>query len=154
MHATADGVLLAFHDARARPGHRPPGGRSRHCRTTEIAQARIGGIDPIPTLAELFEAFPTARFNIDAKSDASVDLLAEAIAEHDAYDRVCVSSFGVGRLHRLRRRLGPRVASAASIAGVAFNRFVPWLTRALNTPASALQMPEYQRRSSGRRLRC
>ena len=63
------------------------------------------------------------------------------IAEHDAYDRVCVSSFSVTRLHRLRRRLGPRVASAASSAGVAVNRFVPWLTWALNSSAPVLQMP-------------
>ncbi len=63
------------------------------------------------------------------------------IAEHEAYERVCVSSFNVNRVHRLRRRLGPRVASAASAAGVAVNRFVPWLTWALNSPAPVLQMP-------------
>ena len=68
-------------------------------------------------------------------------LLAEAIAEHDAYDRVCVSSFGIRRLWELRRRLGRRVASAASPMGIAANRFAPWLTRVLNTPAPALQMP-------------
>ena len=57
-----------------------------------------------------------------------------AIADHDAYERVCVSSFSVARLHRLRRRLGTRVPSAASSAGVAVNRFLPWLTWALNSP--------------------
>ena len=51
------------------------------------------------------------------------------------------ASFGVRRLHRLRRRLGRRVASAASPLGVALNRFVPWLTRVLNTPAPVLQIP-------------
>ena len=71
-----------------------------------------------------------------------MDLLAATIAEHDAYDRVCISSFGVARLHRLRRRLGSRVASAASSPGVAVNRFVPWLTWALNSPAPVLQMPD------------
>ncbi len=69
------------------------------------------------------------------------DLLAAAIAEHEAYDRVCVSSFSVARLHRLRRLLGPRVASAASSAGVAVNRFLPWLTWALNSVAPVLQLP-------------
>ena len=33
------------------------------------------------------------------------------------------------------------VASAASSAGVATNRFLPWLTRALNSPAPVLQIP-------------
>jgi glycerophosphoryl diester phosphodiesterase len=44
-------------------------------------------------------------------------------------------------LHRLRRRLGKRVASAATLHGVAWNVFAPALTRVLNTPAAALQMP-------------
>jgi glycerophosphoryl diester phosphodiesterase len=44
-------------------------------------------------------------------------------------------------VHQLRRRLGRSVASGASALGIAFNRFAPWLTWALNTPAAALQMP-------------
>jgi glycerophosphoryl diester phosphodiesterase len=140
VHATADGVLLAFHDGVLdRVTDRT--GRIGELPYDEIRRARIHGIDPIPTLAELFVAFPAVRFNIDAKSDAAVDLLADTIAEHEAYDRVCVSSFGVRRVHRLRRRLGRSVASGASALGIAFNRFAPWLTWALNTPAAALQMP-------------
>ena len=63
--------------------------------------------------AELLEAFPEARFNVDAKADPAVDLLADTIGEHDAYDRVCVSSFSPARLHRLRRRLGRLRGGAA-----------------------------------------
>ena len=140
VHATADGVLLAFHDDRLdRVTDRT--GMVAALPWSEVSQARIHGRDPIPRLAELLTAFPEARFNIDAKSTGAVDLLAAAIAEHEAWDRVCVSSFGVGRLHRLRRRVGRRVASSASSAGVATNRFLPWLTRVLNTPAPALQIP-------------
>lgn len=140
VHLTADGVLIAFHDneldrvtdARGKIAELP---------YEVVAQARIGGHDPIPTLTELFEAFPDARFNIDAKSSGAVDALARTIADHDAYERVCVSSFGIRRLHRLRRLLGPRVPSAASALGIAVNRFAPWLTAALDTSAQALQMP-------------
>jgi glycerophosphoryl diester phosphodiesterase len=140
VHATADGVLVAFHDyVLDRVTDRT--GPIAQLPYAEVARARIGGHDPIPLLSELLTEFPVARFNIDAKSDAAVDLLAEAIAEHEAHERVCVSSFSVARLHRLRRRLGQRVASAASSAGVAVNRFVPWLTWALNSPAPVLQMP-------------
>lgn len=140
VHATTDGVLVAFHDVQLdRVTDRT--GRITRLPYAEVARARVGGRDPIPTLAELLVAFPAARFNIDAKSDGAVGLLAEAVAEHEAYDRVCVTSFGVARLHRLRRRLGPRVASAASSAGVALNRFTPWLTWALNSPAPVLQLP-------------
>jgi glycerophosphoryl diester phosphodiesterase len=140
VHATADRVLVAFHDDvldRVTDRTGPIAGLPY----AEVAKARIGGRDPIPRLAELLTAFPDARFNIDAKSDGAVDLLAAVITEHEAYARVCISSFNVGRLHRLRRRLGPRVASAASSAGVAVNRFLPWLTWALNSPAPVLQLP-------------
>jgi glycerophosphoryl diester phosphodiesterase len=140
VHATADGVLLAFHDDRLdRVTDRR--GRIAELPYAAVAEARIHGIDPVPRLAELLTAFPDARFNIDAKSPAAVDLLADTIAEHEAGDRVCLSSFGVQRLHRLRRRAGRSVASSASAAGVAANRFLPGLTRVLNTPAPALQIP-------------
>jgi glycerophosphoryl diester phosphodiesterase len=151
VHPTRDGVLMAFHDARL---DRVSDARGPIADRTyaELREIRIGGLDPIPTLAELLTTFPDARFNIDAKADRSVDLLADLIAEHKAYDRVCVSSFGIARLHRLRRRVGSRVPSAATVAGVAVNRYAPWLTRALNTPAAALQLPEFQV-VAGRRLR-
>jgi glycerophosphoryl diester phosphodiesterase len=140
VHATADGVLVALHDdVLDRVTDRT--GPIAQLRYAEVAQARIGGHNPIPRLSELLTAFPDARFNIDAKSDATVELLASMIAEQEAYERVCVSSFSVARLHRLRRRLGPRVASAASSAGVAVNRFAPWLTWALNSSAPVLQLP-------------
>ena len=141
VHATADRMLVAFHDSVLdRVTDRT--GTIARLPYAEVASARIAGQDPIPLLSELLTAFPDARFNIDAKSDGAVDLLAEVIAEHDAYDRVCISSFSVARVHRLRRRLGVRVASAASSAGVAVNRFVPWLTWALNSSAPVLQMPD------------
>jgi glycerophosphoryl diester phosphodiesterase len=140
VHATADGVLLAFHDPRLdRVTDRS--GVIAEMPYVAVKEALIGGTDPIPTLAELFVRFPRARFNIDAKSDLAVDLLADTIEEYEAHDRVCLSSFGVNRLHRLRRRLGKRVASAATMHGVAWNVFAPALTRVLNTPAAALQMP-------------
>lgn len=152
VHATADGVLLAFHDPRLdRVTDRS--GLITELPYAEVKDALIGGHDPIPTLAELFTSFPQCRFNIDAKSETAVELLADAIEEHEAHDRVCVSSFSVRRLHRLRRLLGPRVASAASMGGVAWNRFVPVLNRLLNTPAPALQMPvEYLVLGRNRRI--
>jgi glycerophosphoryl diester phosphodiesterase len=140
VHATSDGVLLAFHDARLdRVTDRR--GLIAQLPYAEVRQALIGGRDPIPTLTELLTRFPQARFNIDAKADTSVDLLADIIEENKAADRVCVSSFNVRRVHRLRRRLGDRVASAASMRGIAWNLVAPALTRLLNTPAAALQMP-------------
>jgi glycerophosphoryl diester phosphodiesterase len=140
VHATRDGVLLAFHD-RVLDRVTDHRGAIADLSYAEISEARIHGIDPIPRLSELLAEFPDARFNVDAKSPAAVALLAEAIAEFDAYDRVCVCSFGIRRLYELRRRLGCRVPSAASALGIAANRFLPWMTWALDTPAPVLQMP-------------
>jgi glycerophosphoryl diester phosphodiesterase len=140
VHATRDGVLLAFHD-RVLDRVTDRNGTIADLSYAQISEARIHGIDPIPRLSELLAEFPDARFNIDAKSPAAVALLAEAIAEFDAYDRVCVCSFGIRRLYELRRRLGWRVPSASSALGIAANRFLPWMTWALDTPAPVLQMP-------------
>ena len=139
VHATRDGVLLAFHD-RVLDRVTDHNGAIADLSYAQISEARIHGIDPIPQLSELLAEFPDARFNIDAKSPAAVTLLAETIAEFDAYDRVCVCSFGIRRVYELRRRLGWRVPSAASALEIAANRFLPWMT-ALDTPAPVLQMP-------------
>jgi glycerophosphoryl diester phosphodiesterase len=140
VHATSDGVLLAFHDPRL-DRVTDHSGAIAELPYAQVKEALIGGLEPIPTLAELFTRFPEARFNIDAKGDTAVELLADTIEEHEAQDRVCVSSFSPKRLHRLRRRLGRRVASSASMRGIAWNRFAPLVNRLLNTPAPALQMP-------------
>ena len=151
VHATADGGLLAFHDPLLDRVTNGSGAVAQRT-TAELAQVLIGGRDAIPTFAELLEAFPDARFNVDAKSDPAVDLLADAIGDHDAYERVCVSSFSPARLHRLRRRLGPRVPTAVSSRGVVLHRFAPWLTPWLDSPAPALQVP-LSTRIGGRTVR-
>jgi glycerophosphoryl diester phosphodiesterase len=140
VHATRDGVLLAFHD-HVLDRVTDHTGAIADMTFAQVSEARIHGIDPIPRLAELLAEFPDARFNIDAKSMTAVALLVSTIEEYEAYDRVCVASFGIRRLYELRRRLGWRVPSAASALGIAVNRFVPWVTWALNTPAPVLQMP-------------
>jgi glycerophosphoryl diester phosphodiesterase len=144
VHATADGVLIAFHDDKL---DRVTDGRGAIAELTyqQVAEARIHGIDPIPLFQDLLTAFPDARFNVDAKSAKSVDLLAELIIRHNAQDRVCVGSFGIRRIHRLRKKLGKQVPSAASALGIAINRFAPRLTKIINTPAPVLQMPVEQK---------
>ena len=67
----------------------------------------------MPTLAELFDAFPDARFNIDIKSERSVEALASFIEERQAWDRVLIGSFSGSRLNAFRRRTNGRVATSA-----------------------------------------
>lgn len=140
VHSTADGVLVAFHDDRlGRVTDRA--GLIADLPWAEVREARIGGQDPIPTLAELFDAFPGHRFNIDIKAPGAIRPLVRTINEFHAHDRVCVGSFGVDRIREFRRLMGAQVATSLAGPGVAWTRFVPVLPRLLNDPGVVLQIP-------------
>src|SRR5258707_1361405 len=70
VHATSDGVLRASHARRLQRVPDPGGGIST-LTAAEIAPARVGD-EPIPTMADLLEAFPEARFNIDVKEPNTI----------------------------------------------------------------------------------
>ena len=111
VQATADGVLVAFHDDDLQRTCGRPGLISA-LPWSEVGTARVGGVEPIPLLADLFEAFPDVRINIDCKTETARQPLVTALRRHDALDRVCVGSFSHGRLNRLRRELGPKLCTS------------------------------------------
>ena len=121
VQATADGVLIAFHD---RTLDRVTGQPGRVCRLTlkEIAGARIGGTEPIPVLEDVLAAWPDVRFNIDVKDAPAVAPLAGVLRRTNAWDRVCVVSFSASRLRAARRALDRPVCMAASPLGTAMVR--------------------------------
>jgi len=115
VHVTTDGVVVAFHDNDlVRTCDRP--GRISDLPWSEVATARVDGVEPIPRLTDLLEAWPHARLNIDCKTDAAADPLADVLARTGVLDRVCVASFSDRRTARLRRRLGPGLCSGAGPA--------------------------------------
>lgn len=117
VHATRDGHLVAFHDedlARVTDVT----GRIRDLTFGQVAEFRVGDREPIPTVDDLFDAFPHARFNIDIKHPNAVVPLVEAIRRHGAERRVCVGSFSRTNIHRFRGLL-PEVPTAVSVTGVA-----------------------------------
>jgi len=111
VQATADGVLLAFHDRRL---DRMTDARGRICDLpyAEVSRARLGGAEPIPLLAQLLADFPDVRFNIDAKHPGTLRPLAQVLTSARALDRVCLASFSDRRLRWLRSALGPGVCTA------------------------------------------
>ncbi len=111
VQATADGVLLAFHDGRL---DRVTDGTGRICDLpyAQVARARIAGVEPIPLLADLLAAFPDVRFNIDAKHPATLRPLVRVLTEAAALHRVCLASFSDRRLRWLRSALGPGACTA------------------------------------------
>jgi glycerophosphoryl diester phosphodiesterase len=112
VQVTADGVVVVFHDEDLqRLCGRPE--RVSDLPAAELAELRIAGTEPIPTLAELLREWPEVRLNIDCKSVAAIAPLAAAVRDHDAFDRVCLSSFSDRRLGALRRRLGSGLCTSA-----------------------------------------
>jgi len=118
LQATADGVLVAFHDRTlARVTGRD--GRLSRLRYAELSGALVGGTEPIPRLEDLLGAWPDVRFNLDVKDTPAIAPLAGVLRRTNAWDRVCVVSFSAGRLRATRRALPRPVCMAASPLGTA-----------------------------------
>src|SRR4051794_4111904 len=113
VHVTRDRILLAFHDT-VLDRVTDAVGAVADSTYAAVQLARINGSDPVPTLAELFDAFPSARFNIDLKAPGSVEALVAFLDERRAWDRVCVGSFSGRRLRRFRRLTHGRGAARAA----------------------------------------
>ena len=111
VHATSDGVLMAFHDTTLdRTTDRT--GTIGNLPYREVARALVAGREPVPLMEDLLGSWPHARFNIDLKADAAVEPLVEALRRTGAWNRVCLGSFDQARLERVRALAGPRVATS------------------------------------------
>ncbi len=118
VHATSDGVLLAFHDHELDrvTNH---SGQISELLWDDVKHARVDGTQPIARLDELLSSFPEARLNIDIKAQNSIRPLVDTIIAHDAIDRVCVGSFSDRRLSEVRDLMGPRLCTSLGPLGVA-----------------------------------
>jgi len=121
VHATSDGVLLAFHDTTLDRVTDMSGLVARLPWST-VSRARIGGREPIPLLEDLLGTWPDIRLNIDLKSAGALAPLAAVIRRANALDRVCVASFSERRLAAARRELGPRLCTSLGTRGVVLLR--------------------------------
>jgi glycerophosphoryl diester phosphodiesterase len=111
VHATSDGVLVAFHDNDL---ERTCGEKRAIATSTwnELTSARIDGTDPIPLLDDLLDEFPDAKFNIDCKADSALEPLIKKLRERDCLERVCIGSFSDKRLDRIRQEFGESVCTS------------------------------------------
>lgn len=131
IHQTADGVLVVCHDDtvdRTTDGN----GRIQDHTLADLQKLDAGyrfspdggqtfpfrgqGIT-IPTLAEVFETFPTLWINIDMKQETPslVQAFTDLIRQHDVAERLCVGSFSNKTVADFRRAC-PEVARTASHA--------------------------------------
>ncbi|WP_445525269.1 glycerophosphodiester phosphodiesterase [Streptomyces cyslabdanicus] len=144
VHATADGRLVAFHDAtldRVTDG----AGRIADLPWDEVRQARVAGREPVPLFAELLETFPEVRWNVDVKAEPALRPLLDLIERTNAWDRVCVGSFSEARVIRALRLAGPRLATSYGTRGVLALRLRSWgLPAVPRRSAVAAQVPVSQ----------
>jgi len=138
LHATSDGVVIAFHDSRLdRVTDRT--GVVAELPWSEVSKAKINGHEPIPRLDELLEQFPQTKFNLDIKAENGLKPAAEVLRSANAIDRVCVSSFSQSRVRKIRRELGPQLCTGYGDLEVALIRFVPI---PLKSAGACLQIPD------------
>ena len=113
VHATADGVVVAFHDddlrrTCGRPGH------ISELPWREVATARVDGREPIPLLDDLLEALARRpRRTSTARPTGVVGPLADELAAAGALDRVCVGAFSDRRLARCADGSGRALCTSA-----------------------------------------
>ncbi|SSC25833.1 Glycerophosphodiester phosphodiesterase, partial [Klenkia terrae] len=143
VRATADGVLVAFHDAVLdRVTDRV--GRVDALPWSEVQGALIGGRDPVLPLEELLTAWPDVRFNIDVKTAGVLAPLAALIRRTGTLHRICLASFSDARVAAARRLLGPELCTSLGPKGVAALRLSSWSPRAaglVRIQAGCAQVP-------------
>lgn len=112
VHATADGVVVAIHDSCLdRLSDRT--GNVAELDWKQVGAARLAGGEVVPRLDELLAAWPSLRWNVDAKHDSVVRPLVEVVKRARAVERVCVTSFSGRRTAQVRAALGPLLCTGA-----------------------------------------
>ena len=144
VHATRDGVLLAFHDD-VLDRVTSNVGSILEATYVDLRTTLIKDREPIPLMADLLEHFPQTRFNIDIKSDAAVGGLADLVEHTRCHDRVCVGSFSERRLRAFRRSVSRPVATSFGPVAVGLGRFAPrrLARRVLEGGGDAFQVPAW-----------
>ncbi|MCB9419692.1 MAG: glycerophosphodiester phosphodiesterase [Ardenticatenaceae bacterium] len=163
IHATSDGALVVSHDAtvdRMTDGSGPIKEMTLaelqqldagYCWTADCGQTfpfRGQGIT-IPTLEEVFTAFPQFWINVDIKQSepAIVTPFVAMIRQFEMAERMMVGSFDTETVGRFRQEC-PEVATAASEPEVRrlFILSKLWLARFYRGKGKALQIPEWNGR--------
>jgi glycerophosphoryl diester phosphodiesterase len=161
MHSTSDGVLVIIHDDTV---DRTTNGTGR---VNSLTLAQLKALDAgyrwspdggrtfpyrgqgitVPTLQEVFSAFPEMRFNIDIKQAAPslTSSFCRMIRDHELTSRVMVASFKPQALDEFRRDCAEVATSASAADVLAFLALkVEPPEKASRVPLpQALQVPEY-----------
>ena len=161
IHTTADGVLVVMHDDTV-DGTTDGSGPIQDFTLAELKELDAGyhwtpddgqtfpyrgqGIT-VPTVAEVFAAFPEMPMNIEIKQaePSMVAPFCELIRDYNMVDRVLVASFDDETIAEFREEC-PEVATSTAtdetVIIFALSRL--FLEAAYGVPAEAAQVPEYR----------
>ncbi|MGI8495910.1 MAG: glycerophosphodiester phosphodiesterase [Pyrinomonadaceae bacterium] len=159
IHATSDGKLVVLHDSAV---DRTTNGRGR---VSEMTLENLKKLDAgfqfspdggktfpyrgrgitVPTLEEIFNAFPKIRFNIEPKQQTPsiTQPLCSILRERKMTDRVIVGSFRQEVIDKFRAECPEVATSASPKEAVQFlAMYKTGLSDAYAPPMQALQIPE------------
>lgn len=159
VHGTADGKLVVIHDAdvaRTTNGS----GKIGDLTLAQIKQLDAGfrwtndggktfpfrgaGIT-IPTLEEVFEAFPQMRFNIEPKQrvPSIVGSLCEIVREYKMAEKIVASSFKQEVIDEFRRECPQTATGASPLEAAKFlMMYQTGIDESYSPPMQALQLPD------------
>ena len=142
VHVSSDNVLYAFHDDDlARMVGRAV--KIEQLSAADIDSIRIDGSYAIPRMMTLFEAFPNARFNIDAKTWRAVEPLCALIETMATHERICIGCFEDARLRAIIRQLSKPVCHSVGMFNAARFRLGAFVRLPQMFAASCVQLPIY-----------
>ncbi|MBT8215960.1 MAG: glycerophosphodiester phosphodiesterase [Acidimicrobiia bacterium] len=154
LHRTRDGVLVTFHDDtldRTTNQSGPVADRTweelsacdaAHNFSPHEDYPRRGRGVRVPSLEEVFDAFPDIRLVLDLKQSGFEQDLADFLRRRGLEDQAIVGSFSDRRLRRFRAASGGRVATSSGPSETVALYLASRLGRPLPTRADALQIPE------------
>lgn len=129
VHATADGVAVVHHDAtldRTTDG----AGAIAALPAAALADVRVRGREPVPTLEQVLTALPATRVTVELKSAAVVVPVLAVLDRLDAWHRVCLGGFDDRWLARARAGAGPRLCTSLGQTSALGLRTRAWLDAA------------------------
>jgi len=122
VHLSKDGQVIIAHDPDlARVAGRE--GFVSDFTAAELARMDLGFGEGFPTLAEVLERFPRARFNIDVKTPAVIDAFVDTVISTGSRERVLVASFDEASRASAAAQIG-NVASSATSSHVLAGRLI------------------------------
>lgn len=142
VHATADGVLVVFHDDTLDRVTDQTGEVGR-LPFSMVRTARVGD-EPIPLFEDLLGAWPDLRVHVDAKHAAAVAPLVAAVDRTSAHDRVCIGAFSDRRVAALRRLARGRICTWMGRREILGLRVASFGVPTPRSPAGCVQCPVRQ----------